>query len=180
MTQFAHCVFYPCWIELVHFEEHRHKWNAGLLKLVFRNVLEELLEDIGAKACIAKIDTQNYLVYLAADSRSLGMEKWQQTAERFTAFFNGRMDFRIAVYLDEPELDSYRPERIAAISSSRFANHGKRPGVYRETPGCVCKGGVSGKPSPMRVQSVSAGQKIISNPISAGVFQGRRWQNICI
>ena len=55
MTQYEHVVFYPCWIQIVRFEKIRHKWNAGLLTLVFRNVLEELLEDVAVKACIAQV-----------------------------------------------------------------------------------------------------------------------------
>lgn len=132
VTRFEHCVFYPCWIQVVRFEAHQNKWNAGLLKLVFRNVLEELLEEADAKVCIAKADLQNYLVYLAVDAHKLRIEKWQQTWEAFAGFFNGRMDFKIAVYPDWPELEAYRPERNEALGNRRFANQNQIPGVFRE------------------------------------------------
>ncbi len=130
VTRFEHCVFYPCQIQVVRFEAHQRKWNPGLLTLVFRNVLEELLEDVGAKACIAKIDPQNYLVYLAVDAHRITQERWQEVWEEFAGFFNARMDFRIAVYPDYPEMEVYRPERDETLRNRSLANRDKKPGVF--------------------------------------------------
>lgn len=132
VTRFEHCVFYPCWIQVVRFDAHQQKWNDGLLTLVFRNVLEELLEDVGAKACIAKADTQDYLVYVAMDAHRMTEEHWRETWETFTGFFNSRMDFSIATYPDYPELESFRPERNDALYRRCQSNQDKRPGVYYE------------------------------------------------
>ena len=133
MTQYEHVVFYPCWIQIVRFEKIRHKWNAGLLTLVFRNVLEELLEDVAVKACIAQVNLENYLMYVAMDAHKITQERWQEVWEEFTAFFNARMDFRIAVYPDYPEIETYRPERDEALKKRIFINCEKKPGIFYET-----------------------------------------------
>ena len=133
MTQYEHVVFYPCWIQIVRFEKIRHKWNAGLLTLVFRNVLEELLEDVAVKACIAQVNLENYLMYVALDAHKITQERWQEVWEEFTAFFNARMDFRIAVYPDYPEIETYRPERDEALKKRILTNSEKKPGIFYET-----------------------------------------------
>lgn len=133
MTQYEHVVFYPCWIQIVRFEKIRHKWNAGLLTLVFRNVLEELLEDVAVKACIAQVNLENYLMYVAMDAHKITQERWQEVWEEFTAFFNARMDFRIAVYSDYPEIETYRPERDEALKKRILTNSEKKPGIFCET-----------------------------------------------
>ena len=133
MTQYEHVVFYPCWIQIVRFEKIRHKWNAGLLTLVFRNVLEELLEDVAVKACIAQANLENYLMYVAMDAHKITQERWQEVWEEFTAFFNARMDFRIAVYPDYPEIETYRPERDEALKKRILTNCEKKPGIFYET-----------------------------------------------
>lgn len=133
MTQYEHVVFYPCWIQIVRFEKIRHKWNAGLLTLVFRNVLEELLEDVAVKACIAQVNLENYLMYVAMDAHKITQERWQEVWEEFTAFFNARMDFRIAVYPDYPEIETYRPERDEALKKRILTNSEKKPGIFYET-----------------------------------------------
>lgn len=133
MTQYEHVVFYPCWIQIVRFEKIRHKWNAGLLTLVFRNVLEELLEDVAVKACIAQVNLENYLMYVAMDAHKITQERWQEVWEEFTAFFNARMDFRIAVYPDYPEIETYRPERDEALKKRILTNCEKKPGIFYET-----------------------------------------------
>lgn len=133
MTQYEHVVFYPCWIQIVRFEKIRHKWNAGLLTLVFRNVLEELLEDVAVKACIAQVNLENYLMYVAMDAHKITQERWQEVWEEFTAFFNARMDFRIAVYPDYPEIETYRPERDEALKKRILTNSKKKPGIFYET-----------------------------------------------
>ena len=132
VTRYEHCVFYPCWIQVVGFEKHRHKWNAGLLTLVFRNVLEELLEDVSVKACIAQINLENYLVYVAMDAHKITQERWQEVWEEFAGFFNARMDFRIAVYPDYPEIETYRPERDEALKKRVLSSCEKKPGVFLE------------------------------------------------
>lgn len=133
MTQYEHVVFYPCWIQIVRFEKIRHKWNAGLLTLVFRNVLEELLEDVAVKACIAQVNLENYLMYVAMDAHKITQERWQEVWEEFTAFFNARMDFRIAVYPDYPEIETYRPERDEALKKRILTNSEEKPGIFYET-----------------------------------------------
>lgn len=133
MTQYEHVVFYPCWIQIVRFEKIRHKWNAGLLTLVFRNVLEELLEDVAVKACIAQVNLENYLMYVAMDAHKITQDRWQEVWEEFTAFFNARMDFRIAVYPDYPEIETYRPERDEALKKRILTNCEKKPGIFYET-----------------------------------------------
>lgn len=133
VTRYEHVVFYPCWIQIVCFEKIRHKWNAGLLTLVFRNVLEEILEDATVKACIAQVNLENYLMYVAMDAHKITQERWQEVWEEFTAFFNARMDFRIAVYPDYPEIETYRPERDEALKKRILTNCEKKPGIFYET-----------------------------------------------
>lgn len=133
VPRYEQVVFYPCWIQIVRFEKIRHKWNAGLLTLVFRNVLEELLEDVAVKACIAQVNLENYLMYVAMDAHKITQERWQEVWEEFTAFFNARMDFRIAVYPDYPEIETYRPERDEALKKRILTNCEKKPGIFYET-----------------------------------------------
>lgn len=57
-------------------------------------------------------------------------ERWQEVWEEFAGFFNARMDFRIAVYPDYPEMEVYRPERDETLRSRSLANRDKKPGVF--------------------------------------------------
>ena len=131
MPNFEKSVFYPCFIEIVSFRYRENQWTSGLIKLVFRNVLEELLEEEHAKACIARQDTNRYVVLAAmSESDRIGIERWTEVLESFADFFNRQMDFTVAVYPDYPEIDSYRPERLEALYSRTSLNHDRKPGMY--------------------------------------------------
>lgn len=103
-------VFRIMWIQIVRFED-REAWNEALLKMVFRNVLEELFEreDSVSAACIQE---DCFCILQAFGARDMEPEKWREGIERFHAFINGHMDFRIAVYPELAETTEFSLDRL--------------------------------------------------------------------
>ncbi len=130
LTDFEKTSFHGMRVQLVRFDTKKNRWDSGLMKLVFRNVLEELFGEVHAKVSIACLDIMNYVIFVAAEEGEIGEEKWRTGVEAFANFFNNRMEFRVAVYPDQYEMKEYREERAEAIRNSFLENQQKKPGIY--------------------------------------------------
>ncbi|MBE5891506.1 MAG: helix-turn-helix domain-containing protein [Lachnospiraceae bacterium] len=130
LTDFENASFHGIRIQLVRFDTKKNRWDSGLMKLVFRNVLEELFGEVYAKATIACMDIMNYVIFIAAEKGAISEEQWKTGVEAFAGFFNNRMEFRVAVYPDLYEMTEYRDERTQAIRSSCLENQQNKPGIY--------------------------------------------------
>lgn len=129
--------FHALWIQIIRFDcRCNNKWNENLLKLVFRNVLEELFEDHGLKVMIAKQDLQNYVVYGVCEKDTLPVEKWIKGVDDFADFINGRLDFKIAVYPKRHELYEHSAQLQQELSSRKEKNVAGDIGVFWENALC--------------------------------------------
>ncbi len=129
--------FHALWIQIIRFDcRCNNKWNENLLKLVFRNVLEELFEDYGLKVMIAKEDFQNYMIYAVGERDTIPVENWIKGVEDFAAFINGRLDFKIAIYPKRHELYEHSGQLHQELLARREKNTTKDIGVLWENTLC--------------------------------------------
>lgn len=129
-SRYNNVAFRIIWIQILNFETKQNKWNERLIKLVFRNVFEELFEEYDAKVSIAKDDIQNYSIFAAMEEGTILEESWKNKLEDFAGFFNGRMDFKIAVYPDDRDVTSFSQEKYDALRSRKDANRRCEMGVF--------------------------------------------------
>lgn len=128
--EYQNCVFWPVEIQVVHFKKVSSGWDEKLIKNVFRNVLEELLEEEKAKVCISSLGISEYLVFVAAEEATISDEKWNQTLHEFWQFINAHMDFLVAVYPEDQAMKELRIDRIVAIWERKNANVGKKAEIF--------------------------------------------------
>ena len=116
-------VFWTARIRIVHFEKKNNAWDADLIKMVFRNVLEELLEPQKASVMAAREDIVSYFLAAAVQEGRLEEAQWKKALETFTSFINNHMDFEIAVFPDP---------RITRIYDAGLPDKKKenRPGLH--------------------------------------------------
>ena len=126
-AEFEHCVFWTAQIKIVRFGKKKNTWEADLLKLVFRNVLEELFEEQGVRVQAAKDDLMYYYLAAAAEEGALQESQWRKGMEYFTAFLNSHMDFQVAVFANP----SVSREYDVALHRQRTEN---APGIYWNRP----------------------------------------------
>lgn len=101
---FSDCTFHACGVVIRRFASAVNRWDEQLLKMVFRNVLEELFVEKQAKVCIAGNTKNQYKILIATEKESISTEGWKQGIEMFASFINTHMDFRIMVYSRQNEL----------------------------------------------------------------------------
>ena len=93
-------VFWTARIRIVRFEKKNNAWDADLIRMVFRNVLEELLEPQKASVTTAREDIVCYFAAAAVQEGRLNEAQWKKALETFTSFINNHMDFEVAVFPD--------------------------------------------------------------------------------
>ena len=97
-AEIGHCVFRAFRIRVVRVETKNNAWDAELFKLVFRNILEELLAGVPAAVIVARENMGNYYAAAAVQDGLLPDDQWKKAMESFTAFINSHMDFKISVF----------------------------------------------------------------------------------
>ncbi len=122
--------FRPVIIQILKFDRHNNNWNDGLLSMVFRNVLEEILEEKNAKVIICKDELNTYNLFAVTQAETITEDIWCSAVERFTEFINKRMDFKIAVYPKKHEALEYGPSSIAELRRRKELNATGQPGVF--------------------------------------------------
>ncbi|MBR3641909.1 MAG: helix-turn-helix domain-containing protein [Parasporobacterium sp.] len=122
-TEFDACVFWRAKARLTYPESRRNAWDTELVKLVLRNVLQELLEPARTDVLIAKESLESYRIIVAADESGLDEEKWKEGLTAFTGFFNSHMEFKVTLF---PE--RYASRSSLGVSSSRFSE--TAPGIF--------------------------------------------------
>ncbi|MCI8389699.1 MAG: helix-turn-helix domain-containing protein [Roseburia sp.] len=131
-TDLQPCEFYPLWISVVHFEKITHTWDEKLIRLVIRNVLEELLEREQVKICVASEGLNEYLVFAACRQGALDPAGWERGVREFIGFVNSHMDFAVALYPEREAFRDFREERIDAIRERRKTNTGRKAQLFWE------------------------------------------------
>ena len=126
-TQIRNCVLWNAQVRILPSSKSRNDWDTELLKLVLRNVLEELLAPYGAMVIIAREAMDSFRMIAGADEERMQQKNWAEVLETFAGFFNARMDFKLAVF----------PNRFFARSFSArdfVIREGRDPGVFWEEP----------------------------------------------
>ena len=131
-ANFEKPVFRPVLINILKYDNKLNKWSESLLKLVFRNVLEELFEEYSLKVMLTKIDMQNYVAIAVSESNGIPVDAWCTGVESFVKFINTRMDFYVAVYPKKHELDKYSVESFDELKRRKNLNATGNPGIYWE------------------------------------------------
>lgn len=128
--QYEKSVFRILWVRIVKYE-NREAWNDGLLKMVFRNVLEELFqkEDSVSVACIYE---DCFCVMQTFGSHMMEPEKWRENIERFYSFMNEHMDFMIAIYPEMTEITDFDPDKLVRALSLAELDSGRNSGIFWE------------------------------------------------
>lgn len=117
------------WVQIVRFE--KEVWNDGLLKMVFRNILEELFEreDSVSAACM---DDNLFCVMQTFAVDGIKPERWKDGIERFQSFINEHMDFKIAVYPELSEITDFSPDKLTRGFLLAKADAGKSAELFGE------------------------------------------------
>ncbi len=89
-------------------------WSEDLLKMVFRNVLEELFEREDSVAVAAAGDDW-YCVLQAFEAGRPDAARWRDGIERFHSFINGHMDFRVAIYPEMAEIGDFSLDGLSRV-----------------------------------------------------------------
>ena len=124
-AEFPHCVFWTARIRIVRFEKKNNSWDTDLMKMVFVNILNELLEEQKVSAIAVREDLMLYEVVVAAEENLLEESSWKKALETFTSFINTPMVFQVAVYPDRTVSRVYD-------AKSRKRSMGSIPGIYWE------------------------------------------------
>lgn len=121
--------FRVIWVQIVRFE--KEVWSDGLLKMVFRNVLEELFgrEDSVSAACI---DDGFFCVMQMFGSSDMEPAKWKDGIERFHSFINEHMDFKIAIYPEVTGITEFPLERLARAYALAKSDSGRCTDIFWE------------------------------------------------
>ena len=133
-TDLSPCEFYPMWVQVVRFEKISHSWDEKLIKLVIRNVLEELFEEVQMKICVTADGINDYLVLAAVRQGTLDAAGWEHGLSEFIRFVNSHMDFEMALYPDREAYRGFRKERITAVRERRKINTGRKAEIFWEDP----------------------------------------------
>lgn len=152
--------FRVIWVQIVRFE--KEVWSDGLLKMVFRNVLEELFgrEDSVSAACI---DDGFFCVMQTFGSSDMEPAKWKDGIERFHSFINEHMDFKIALYPEVTGITDFSLERLARAYALAKSDSGRGTDIFWE-------GGDAGR-DPVRSNEdcIRIAEKYIRDNISRSV-----------
>ncbi len=131
-TDLKPCRFIPLWVQIVHFEKITHTWDEKLIKLVIRNVLEELFEQEQVKICVSAEGISEYLVLAACRQGTLDPVRWEWGLKEFSGFVNSHMGFSVALYPEREAFREFREDRIEAIRERRKTNAGRKAGIFWE------------------------------------------------
>lgn len=123
-------MFRIIWVQTVRYE-NREAWSDGLLKMVFRNVLEELFEkkDSVSAACIYD---GCFCVMQAFETDNIDSAKWRDGIERFHSFINEHMDFGIAIYPEMAGIAEFSLDKLTKVFSLPKPDSGGSPEIFWE------------------------------------------------
>lgn len=130
--EYLNCGFHLAAVRASRFPKNS-AWNRMLLKTVFQNVTEELLDAEKGRILLAGEGLEAYLLLVTTEAGALSREKWQQIWENLCSFIAGHMDFSISVYPMEEELRTVDIGHLRKIRLQLMELEHKEPGVYTGT-----------------------------------------------
>lgn len=108
----------------------RSSWKRPLLQVVFRNVLEELLSEEKGRVVFAGEGLQEYMLLITTEAGTLSDSKWRQAMEELYAFVCAHMDFSIALYPMEEEMQEVSLSNLRKLRLRLMELSEKAPGIY--------------------------------------------------
>ncbi|MBR2310230.1 MAG: helix-turn-helix domain-containing protein [Oscillospiraceae bacterium] len=112
-------------------------WTRPLLRTVFQNVVEELLQEEKGRILIAGEGLEEYLLLVTAEAGALSAEKWNRIWEELYGFIGEHMDFSVSIYPLTEELGSVDSAALREMRLQLMELAEKAPGVY--TAGSVVR-----------------------------------------
>ena len=91
--------FYPAVVRIIKWKRIINTWDDKLVRLVIRNVLEELFAGAHGVTCIASMQDGSFVILAAVEDSLFDEEKWEVGLKEFYDFVEAQMDFSIAVYM---------------------------------------------------------------------------------
>lgn len=91
--------FYPAVVRIIKWKRLINTWDDKLVRLVIRNVLEELFAGAHGVTCIASMQDGSFVILAAVEDSLFDEEKWEVGLKEFYDFVEAQMDFSIAVYM---------------------------------------------------------------------------------
>ncbi|MBP3683783.1 MAG: helix-turn-helix domain-containing protein [Oscillospiraceae bacterium] len=105
-------------------------WSRTLLQVVFRNVLEELLQAEKGRILFAGEGVAEFMLLVTTESGALTDEKWRQVLEELYRFVEEHMDFSICLYALEQEWTSLGIPELRELRLRLRELTDRVPGVY--------------------------------------------------
>ena len=121
--------FYPAYIRIVRWKRISNTWDENLVRLVIRNVLEELLADAHGVTCISSMQDNGFGLLAAVEDGLFDNGRWELGLREFYDFVEAQMDFSIAVYMGE-KLTLPAAEKLRYLAMEGGQGGGKS-GVFR-------------------------------------------------
>lgn len=121
--------FYPVDIQILHWRTDKDEWNEQLIKYVFRNVIQELFQDLPYEFVISNIGESNYPVVFYTDREQFHQEELNTRLIQLADFFQAKMEFSIAIYLDgSAKQDDF--EIVCGVKEAMNNNIMQKTGVF--------------------------------------------------
>lgn len=121
--------FYPAYIRIVRWKRISNTWDENLVRLVIRNVLEELLADAHGVTCISSMQENGFGLLAAVEDGMFDNGRWELGLREFYDFVEAQMDFSVAVYMGE-KLTLPAAEKLRYLAMEGGQGGGKS-GVFR-------------------------------------------------
>lgn len=159
--QYEKSLFRIIWVQIVKFE-NREAWNDSLLKMVFRNILEELFEREDSVS-VAHTCDDCFCIMQAFGTYDMDSEKWRDSIERFHCFINEHMDFKIAIYPEMTGIADFPLDKLTRAFSLTKPDSGSSPDIFWE-------GGDAGRnPARSNEECIRIAEKYIRDNISRSI-----------
>ena len=96
---FKEAAFYPAAVRITKWNRVTNTWDEKLVRLVIRNVLEELFAPAHGVTCISSMQEGGFGLLVAVEDSLSDEGKWDVGLRDFYDFIEAQMDFSIAVYM---------------------------------------------------------------------------------
>ena len=130
--EYLQCGFHMAALRVQRFPQG-HTWNRPLLQVVFRNVLEELLQEEKGRIIFAGEGLEEFMLLATTEGGALTEDKWRRVLEELYSFVDAHMDFSIAIYAIERERQSLGISELRKLRLRLQELADKAAGVYTGT-----------------------------------------------
>ena len=103
-VEYENPTFKYLFVDIIHLDNRKNNWNDSLIKLVFRNVLEEIFSYANAKCCIGKGKDYSFGFVVALEEDKINIDDWNKGLGQFEEFFNARMGIKIRLTQSQEDM----------------------------------------------------------------------------